>query len=305
MLTARRRPPFLLALCALSAACLGVIAAGPAAVQAPPAAAAQPVALPNKEGSLKFGVIGDFGTGKKEQYDLAAVMAKTRAAFAFELMLTVGDNMYGGQKPQDFVKKFETPYKPLLDSGVKFYASLGNHDQRQQRLYAPFNMDGKTYYSFKAPHEDVRFFAIESPYLDPPQIQWIERELQKSGEAWKIPYFHHPLYSSGGRHGSDLPRRKILEPLFIKYGVSVVFAGHDHVYERVKPQNGIVHFVVGSSGQLRRGNLDKTDFSAYANASETAFLVAEIIGDEMYFQAISRSGKVIDSGVIPRRKPEP
>ena len=82
-------------------------------------------------------------------------------------------------------------------------------------------------------------------------------ELDNSGEDWKIPYFHHPLYSSGERHGSDLPKRKVLEPLFIKYGVSVVFAGHDHVYERVKPQHGIVHFVVGSSGQLRKGNLDK------------------------------------------------
>jgi 3',5'-cyclic AMP phosphodiesterase CpdA len=142
---------------------------------------------------------------------------------------------------------------------------------------------------------------MESSYLDPPQLQWIERELQNSREAWKIPYFHHPLYSSGGRHGSDLPKRKVLEPLFMKSGVSVVFAGHDHVYERVKPQNGIVHFVVGSSGQLRKGNLDRTGFTAYANATEHAFLVAEISGDELYFQAISRSGKVIDSGVIQRR----
>jgi hypothetical protein len=295
----------LLALTAAYLSTIGAGSSGPTVAQAPAPAAAQPVALPNKEGSLKFAVMGDFGTGKKEQSDLAAVMAKTHAQFPFELMLTVGDNIYGGSKPQDFVKKFETPYKPLLDVGVKFYASLGNHDSRQQSVYAPFNMGGKTYYSFKAPHEDVRFFALESPYLDPPQIQWIERELQKSGEAWKIPYFHHPLYSSGGRHGSDLPKRKILEPLFIKYGVSVVFAGHDHVYERVKPQEGIVHFVVGSSGQLRRGNLDKTPFTAYANATEHAFLVAEISGDELYFQAISRSGKVIDSGVIQRRRPEP
>jgi 3',5'-cyclic AMP phosphodiesterase CpdA len=308
MVTAHR-PPLSLVLCVVAAACVAASDLRAAAVleglQAPAAAAQQPVSLPNKEGTLKFGVIGDFGTGKKEQYDLAGVMAKTRAQFPFVLMLTAGDNMYGGQKPQDFVKKFETPYKPLLDAGVKFYASLGNHDSRQQSAYAPFNMDGKTYYSFKAPQQDVRFFAIESSYLDPPQLQWLERELENSREAWKIPYFHHPLYSSGGRHGSDLPKRKVLEPLFMKYGVSVVFAGHDHVYERVKPQNGIVHFVVGSSGQLRKGNLARTGFTAYANATEHAFMVAEIDGDELYFQAISRSGKVIDSGVVQRRKDNP
>ena len=313
MFTARRHPSVAIVLCALSAACLAAGTAVPnrGDVDRPPAAAAGtqataapgPIALPNKEGSLKFGVMGDFGTGSRQQYQTAEQMAKTRAQFPFELMLTVGDNIYGGNKPADFVKKFETPYKALLDAGVKFYASLGNHDSRQQSVYSPFNMGGKTYYSFKAPHEDVRFIAIESSYLDPAQIQWIERELQNSREDWKIPYFHHPLYSSGGRHGSDLPKRRVLEPLFIKYGVSVVFAGHDHVYERVQPQNGIVHFVVGSSGQLRKGNLDRdTGFTAVANATEQAFLVAEISGDELHFNTITRTGKTIDSGVIQRRK---
>ena len=184
---------------------------------------------------------------------------------------------------------------------MKFHASLGNHDSRQQSSYEPFNMGGYTYYTFKAPKESVRFFALESSYLDPQQLQWLERELDNSRDDWKIPYFHHPLYSSGGRHGSDLPKRRALEPMFLKYGVSVVFAGHDHVYERVKPQHGIVHFVVGSSGQLRRGNLDKdTGFTAAANATERAFLVVEIDGDEMHFNAVSHTGKVIDSGVIAR-----
>jgi 3',5'-cyclic AMP phosphodiesterase CpdA len=270
-----------------------------------PAQAALPLTLPNKDDTLKFGVMGDFGTGKREQYQLGEQMARVRAQFPFELMITVGDNIYGGSKPADFVKKFETPYKALLSAGVKFYASLGNHDSRQQSAYALFNMGSKTYYTFKAPKQDVRFFALESSYLDPTQLQWLERELQSSGEDWKIPYFHHPLYSSGDRHGSDLPKRKALEPLFLKYGVSVVFAGHDHVYERVMPQQGITHFVVGSSGQLRQGNIDRsTGFTAYANATEQAFLAVEISGDQLYFNAVSRSGKVIDAGVIERRKPQ-
>ena len=190
-----------------------------------------------------------------------------------------------GPAPKDFELKFETPYKPLLDGGVKFYASLGNHDTRQQSAYEPFNMDGRTYYTFKAPKESVRFFALESSYLDPTQLQWVDRELQGSNDDWKIPYFHHPLYSSGGRHGSDLPKRRVLEPLFIKHGVSVVFTGHDHLYERVKPQNGIVHFVVGSSGQLRKGGIDKdTGFTDAVDASDRAFLVVEIDGDQDVLQ---------------------
>ena len=295
-----------LVLCAL-AAWLGanVPAAAPYAAQNASAAAPLPLTLPNKDDALKFGVMGDFGTGKREQYQMADQMARVRTQFPFVLMLTVGDNIYGGSKPKDFLNKFEKPYKALLDGGVKFYASLGNHDSRQQSVYAPFNMDGRTYYTFKAPRESVRFFAIESSYLDPPQLQWLERELENSRDDWKIPYFHHPLYSSGGRHGSDLPKRKVLEPLFLKHGVTVVFAGHDHLYERIEPQSGITHFVVGSSGQLRKGNINRsTGFTAFANASEQAFLAVEISGDELHFNAVSRSGKVIDSGVIQRRKPQ-
>ncbi len=272
------------------------------AVQAPQTAAQPPVALPNKEGSLKFGVLGDFGTGDREQYQLAEQMAKLHTRFKYELVITVGDNIYGSERPQDFVRKFELPYKALLDADVKFYASLGNHDDRTQVRYKLFNMDGKAYYTFKAPDEDVRFFALHSDYPEPEQIAWLEKELEGSNEKWKIPYFHHPLYSSGERHGSDLALRRTLEPLFIKYGVSVVLTGHDHFYERTKPQNGIVYFVVGAGGKLRGGNINRrSGLTAKGFDTDLSFMAAEISGDEMYFNTISRQGTIVDSGVIERR----
>ena len=247
-------------------------------------------------------MLGDFGDGSDEQYETAAQMAKVRERFPYELVITVGDNIYGSERPQDFVRKFETPYKPLLDAGVKFYASLGNHDSREQRFYKLFNMDGKLYYSFTADKQSVKFIALESTYLEPEQVQWLQKELEGSREAWKIPYFHHPPYSSGGRHGSHLQHREVLEPLFVKYNVSVVFTGHDHIYERTKPQQGIVYFVTGSGGKLRRGNLDNTGLTAVGYTLDRAFVVCEINGDELFFNAISRTGEIIDSGVITRRK---
>jgi 3',5'-cyclic AMP phosphodiesterase CpdA len=302
----RRLPAGILFLAIVFACRVGTtMPPGPVVVQAPQTSEAPPVALPNKDGSLKFGVLGDFGTGDREQYQLADQMAKLRTRFPYEIVITVGDNLYGSQRPQDFFNKFEKPYKALLDADVKFYASLGNHDDRAQARYKLFNMDGKRYYTFKAPHEDVRFFALESDYPVPDQIKWLEKELQDSGEKWKIPYFHHPLYSSGERHGSDTELRKALEPLFIKYGVSVVLTGHDHFYERVKPQNGIVYFVVGSGGKLRAGNIDRrSGLTAKGFDTDLAFMAVEIDGDEMFFNTISRQGTVIDSGVIQRRKQE-
>jgi hypothetical protein len=257
--------------------------------------------LPNRQGSLKFAVLGDFGTGEKTQYELAQQMVKLHDRFKYEFVVLVGDNLYGSERPQDFVKKFEEPYKELLDRGVKFYASLGNHDAREQRYYKLFNMDGKLYYSF-SPHANVRFFALESTYPVPEQIEWLEHELKSSNSAWKIVFFHHPLYSSGDRHGSDLRLRDVLEPLFVQYDVSVVLTGHDHFYERVKPQKGITYFVTGSGGQLRKGNIDRrTGISASAFDTDLAFMGAEIAGDEMFFQTIARDGRTVDSGVVRRR----
>jgi hypothetical protein len=274
-----------------------------AALCALAAQAQTPVPLPNKPGSLHFAVIGDYGTGEREQYETAAQLAKSYDRFNFPFVLTVGDNLYGSERPQDYKDKFETPYKALLDKGVRFYASLGNHDSREQRYYKPFNMDGRLYYSFKAPREDVRFFALESNSMDRDQLTWIDGELSKSGEQWKIVFFHHPLYSSARTHGSSLKLREVLEPLFIKYNVSLVLSGHDHTYERIKPRNGILYFVEGSSGQLRKGDLRKdSPLTASGNDTDRAFILMEIDGDLLTFNTISRTGAVIDSGTWTRRK---
>jgi 3',5'-cyclic AMP phosphodiesterase CpdA len=122
-------------------------------------------------------------------------------------------------------------------------------------------------------------------------LSWIEKELGASGSDWKIVFFHHPLYSSGGKHGSDMQLRGVLEPLLVKHEVSLVLAGHDHFYERIKPQRGIAHFVIGGSAKLREGNVRKSEITAKAFDTDRSFVLMEIDGDTLYFQAISRTGK--------------
>jgi len=179
-----------------------------------PCFAQKQLSLPNKPDSLRFAVMGDTGTGGKTQYDVARQMAQWRTLFPFEFVLMMGDNLYGGDKPKDYQQKFEIPYKPLMDAGVKFYASLGNHDDANQRFYKNFNMNGERYYTFR-PKPGIRFFALDSNYMDRAQLAWLQEQLRSSGSEWKIFYFHHPLYSSGGRHGSDEQLRAVLEPLFV------------------------------------------------------------------------------------------
>ena len=276
-----------------------VLVAALLTVGLPWAASAQDLRLPNKEGSVKFAVIGDSGQPGKGQDAIARQMASWRTKFPFEFVLMTGDNLYGRESPRDYEKKFSVPYKPIIDQGVKFYASLGNHDDAGQIQYKLFNMDGKKYYSFK-PKNGVRFFSIDSNYLDDKQLEWLDKELAASGSDWKIAFFHHPLYSSGATHGSADLQRELLEPVFLKHGVNVAIMGHEHFYERVKPQKGVAYFIVGSSAKLRKGDLRKSPLTLYGNDSDYTFMIAEIVDDEMYFQVINDKGITLDAGSIRR-----
>jgi hypothetical protein len=260
------------------------------------------IKLPLKDNSVRFGVIGDSGTGEQAQYETAAEMVAAHRGFPFDFVIMLGDNIYGGKSPADFERKFESPYKPLLDAGVKFFASLGNHDQTNERLYKPFNMDGKRYYSYK--RGNAEFFALDSNYMDRDQLDWLQAQLSGSHSPWKICYFHHPLYSDARAHGPDSDLRKLLEPIFEAHGVSVVFAGHEHVYERLKPQNGIYYFVLGNSGQLRYRDLRPSPQTAQGFDTDRAFGLVEIAGNQMYFQIVSRTGDTVDSGEL-ELKPQP
>jgi predicted phosphodiesterase len=262
-----------------------------------PAAGAPDFVFPLQANSVRLAVIGDFGTGELPQIEVARQMVKARAVFPFEFVITVGDNLYTGSQPADFDKDFAIPYKALLDAGILFYATLGNHDATNERFYKPFNMNGANYYAFKK--RNVHFFALDSNYMDRAQTSWIEAQLRSAGDAdWKICFFHHPLYSSGRYHGSDTDLRKVLEPLFVKYGVDVVLSGHDHVYERVVPQRGIYYFTEGSSGELRAGNLASSPLTAKGFDTDRTFMTIEIAGEDLYFLTTSRSGVAVDSGVI-------
>jgi 3',5'-cyclic AMP phosphodiesterase CpdA len=272
----------------------GYSAAVPAQTPAPAVATLPAAALE----AVRFAVVGDNGTGEQAQFDVGRQMAEYRTTFPYDFVLMVGDNMYMRANERGYADAFERPYESLLDAGVRFFAILGNHDDPNEIRYAGFNMEGQRYYTVA--RGPVRFIGLDTNVLDAGQIAWFERTLKASLEPWKIVYFHHPLYSNGSRHGSNVELRVKLEPLLVRHGVNVVLSGHDHHYERFKPQKGITYFVTGSGGKLRAGGVDRSADTALAFAQEQAFMLVEIAGDQLSFRAISRTGRVIDSGVIVR-----
>jgi len=262
--------------------------------------------LPNAARSIKFAIIGDSGRGSKEQHDVAAQMVAFRQRFKFEFVLMVGDNIYEGPATaEDYRLKFEDPYQPLLDAGVKFYAALGNHDDSNQIYYKPFNMGGDRYYTFAPPVDPitrldtrVRFFVLDSTYLSRAQVQWFEKESTASGADWKIAFLHHPVYTSGRYTLAARGIRFALEAAFARGGIDVVFSGHEHIYERAELQGGILYFITGGAGSLREGDAAPSPVIARGYDRDYHFMLAEISDDAFSFQAINRVGLTIDAGTL-------
>ncbi|HQR34082.1 MAG TPA: metallophosphoesterase [Blastocatellia bacterium] len=255
--------------------------------------------------AITFAVIGDSGSGDEAQRAVANQMVKQRQKTPFEFVLMLGDNIYEKGEKEKIGTHFEEPYKELLAAGVKFYASLGNHDiikgTEFQTNYKNFNMGGRRYYNVAQGNGLLEFFALDSNVMDDKQLGWLDESLKASKARWKITFSHHSIYSSARMHPAYTKLRAQLEPLYIKYGVSAVFAGHSHCYERTQPQKGIQYFTEGASGEIKKKTLDrKSPLMAFGEDSVNSFLIVQVTETEMKVEAIAADGKLIDSHTIKR-----
>ncbi|MGH9854205.1 MAG: metallophosphoesterase, partial [Blastocatellia bacterium] len=182
----------------------------------------------NGKSTITFAVVGDTGTGDEAQLAVARQMVKQREKIPFEFVIMLGDNIYEKGEEKYIKSHFEDPYKDLLAAGVKFYASLGNHDIVRglefQTNYPNFNMGGRRYYNFAKSASDnsgnlLEFFALDSNLMTPEQLKWLGEKLNASKARWKIAFSHHSIYSSARMHRPYVKLRAHLEPLYIKHGV--------------------------------------------------------------------------------------
>jgi 3',5'-cyclic AMP phosphodiesterase CpdA len=258
------------------------------------------------KGQIRFPVIGDWGTGDGDQTGIANQMFAAHQRSPFDFVISAGDNIYPNGSGRHFGKNFERPFARLLAERINFHVVLGNHDVREGRQdqcqYPLFNMGGRSYFTLQQGDGLMELFMLDSTDCDAAQLGWLEQKLKSSTAHWKIAVFHHPIYSSGKRHGSDEDLRQKLEPLFVRYGVNAVFSGHDHFYERTKPQHGIHYFVTGAGGKSRRGGVDlDSPIRAQSYDEDNHFMLIEADHSRISFQAISETGGVIDRGVISQQ----
>jgi 3',5'-cyclic AMP phosphodiesterase CpdA len=240
--------------------------------------------------SQRWAVTADSGTGDKGQYSVAKVMAAMHNQQRFDFALLGGDNIYNNGEIEKITAVFEKPYQPLLSTGVKFYAVLGNHDVRTNQgkdQVKYFQMPGN-YYSFT--RGSVSFFALDTNDIDKAQLRWLDGALAKAKTPWKVVYGHHPIYSSG-HYGTDPKLVRTLVPIMKKYGVQLYLNGHEHDYERTKLLDGLVYITCGGGANVRP--VGTSEFTAYS-ASVRHFLAVENTEKSLQVKAVDTNGKVMD-----------
>jgi len=258
------------------------------------------LAEPRGEPLLRLAALADTGTGGSDQYAVARALTQYRRQAPFPVALLAGDNIYNNGDIDRVEETFERPYRPLRQQGVAFRACLGNHDIRTangvpQLHYPGFNMQGR-YYTFR--QGPVQVWALDTNRNAnwTAQLDWLERELQRSSAPWRVVFGHHPIYSSG-HYGVNPELETRLAPLFRRYGVQLYLNGHDHNYERTYPIGGTTYLTCGAGADVR--SVGRSRWTAHA-AERLSFAALEFHSDRALVRGIGTDGHAFDRGVVPR-----
>ncbi len=261
-----------------------------------------------------FLVVGDTGTGSTAQFTVATRMLESAA----DLIVHTGDMIYPDGEPQDFDPRFFVPYGDLLPT-TALWPCLGNHDVHtadgapwRDAFHTPANNASATenYYSFD--YGNAHFVVLDSEHsLTPGSSQYVflDTDLAASTATWRFVFFHRTLYSSGS-HGGNTTLRAALAPLFDRYGVDIVFMGHDHHYERtvplrdgavVGPDQGTVYVTTGGGGATIR-SVGQSWFTAYAEAAHH-FVRVSVAGGMLELEMVRSDGAVGDLATLIKGPP--
>jgi hypothetical protein len=276
----------------------------------PPDITLEPRAWRTTEDRIRFAVLGDNGSGGRNQMAVAEQMALTYRDSPYGLVLLAGDISYYGSIDDRWEEVFAEPYRPLIEAGVTWELAIGNHEIDEKKspdaaeeIQAQIRRFGKPGTYYRARHGPLDVFVLDTSIPlktgegGPEQLAWLADELAASDAPWKVALLHHPAYSSGDR-GSEMRVREAVQPLFAEHGVDVAFTGHDHHYERTEPQDGVVWIVSGAGCKLSR--VGRSSFTAHSE-STLQFMLADVVGDTMDLRAITTDGGVIDRTTLKAR----
>jgi 3',5'-cyclic AMP phosphodiesterase CpdA len=243
--------------------------------------------------TVRLAAVGDIGTGDAEER--ASADAIKAIPGRYDGLVLLGDNVYPSGDPTRIPATVFGPFREALAEGTDLIAVLGNHDVMHgngPRQVAALGMPGRWYAWHRGP---VLLIVLDSNRPDDPaQLTWLERTLSTATEPWRIVALHHPPCSTGW-HGASLDVRQAFQPLFDRYGVELVLAGHEHDYQRFKPIHGITYIVSGAGAEIRRTSRGSLTAESW---SMQHFVDIEIWCDHLELQAVGQDGLVYDHSTL-------
>ncbi|MEP6905562.1 MAG: metallophosphoesterase [Gemmatimonadales bacterium] len=270
------------------------------------AATMVPLSTPAPPGSAIFVGAGDIGSCESAGDEATAALLDSIPGTVF----TLGDNVYESGTSREYRDCYDPSWGRHK---ARTKPSPGNHDYSTSGAagyFAYFGASagdpGKGYYSFDL--EDWHIIALNSNIdesADSPQVRWLRADLDASKKPCTLAYWHNPRFSSGVEHGDDPATEPLWQALY-DANAEIVLTGHDHEYERFRPQTakgdadpvrGIREFVVGTGGRSHYGLGRRETNSEVFNASTFGVLKLTLSPGKYTWQFIPIAGQTFtDSG---------
>jgi hypothetical protein len=250
-------------------------------------------AAPARAGRFTFAVVGDFGSGTRNETAVASMIESWHPDF----VLTVGDNAYPQGSPELLDRDIFEPYAAVM-RGSAWFPALGNHDVKandgKPELEAFHSLGNERWYRFTWGNTAV--VVLDSDVsVDPgsPQLRFARSSFALPS-CFRFAAWHHPPWEPPGSSISPGLRRNIV-PLVEKDGVQVVFDGHLHAYARSRPHNGVLYVTVGTGGaELDNDAHNLTIPSARVVQGRFGALRVDVTGHTARFRYQTVDGRVRD-----------
>jgi len=313
--------------------------------------------------AVRIWALGDFGAGSENQKAVKNALLKYVGNKKPDAWIWLGDNAYDNGKDHEYQKNVFDFYQEDFLRNTACYPSPGNHDYAGKNdsslppYFQIFTLPTKgeaggvpsgteSYYSVD--YGNVHLISLNTEEKHPDgtflydgkgaQMEWLEKDLQANKLPWVIVYFHKPPYTKGS-HDSDYEKDLILmrqqvTPIFEKYKVDIVIAGHSHVYERThaiknhtglnrtfdpqqhlvenkninnqymvdKNGQGVIYVVCGSGGKVGGQKSEYPLKSAiYSNNKEGGSMIFDIKDKYLEAKWIASNGEVLDQFSITKK----
>jgi len=247
----------------------------------------------------RIAVAGDTGTGPGSAIEATVKsMVEQGRRRHYDGLVLLGDLIYPEGDADLAASRITDVFKPIVGNGARLVPVLGNHDYMSDEQFAILAEVGRerTWYVDRVGL--VRILVLDTEQVDnPAQTTWLGKALASPTDAaWTMVTMHKPAYSAGV-HGSDEEIQRQWVPLFERYDVPLVLAGHDHDYQRSKPIDGVTYVVSGGAATLRpTGQEDFTQVST----STLHYVDLLVEHDRLTLRSIDQSGMLLDSFELSR-----